>query len=85
MALREINGKLKRSLGGRDGAGDSVPNFNGPFLIKSLIRWFGNVPLVEESTALETILLVLGVSANQKTNSDAPANSPSSLPESLRQ
>lgn len=36
-------------------------NFNGAFLIKSLVRWFGNVPLKEEATALDTILLVLGV------------------------
>lgn len=54
FALRDINGKLKNLR-----ADDFV--YNGPFLLKSLIRWFGNVPLKEEGLALETILLVLSV------------------------
>lgn len=60
LALREINGKLQNSQS------ESDLVFNGPFLVKSLIRWFGNVPLKEEGTALNTILLVLGVSLYRK-------------------
>lgn len=62
LALREINGKLKRIIASQNAGDPPVVNINGAFLVKSLVRWFGSVPLREEGTALETILLILEVS-----------------------
>ncbi|XP_062560483.1 protein rotatin homolog [Armigeres subalbatus] len=53
-ALHDIENKIKRALWEQQDI-----KFRPTSLIKSLIRWFGNVPICEETTALELISLLL--------------------------
>lgn len=55
-ALHDIENKVKRALWEQQEI-----KFRPTSLLKNLIRWFGNVPICEETTVLELISLLLNV------------------------
>ena len=56
-ALHDIENKLKRGLWEEQDI-----KFRATSVMKALIRWFGHVPICEETTVLELISLLLNVS-----------------------